>query len=105
MEIDRAELIINVNNLINQIAIATNLKRHTKEKIDCLKEALQIKETNKLLFLQKLQKFIIIINCWRNITIKSANEYFGKLKIKLNVIIINFFNKQCKFIKKFAQIF
>ena len=90
---DKAELTANVNELTDQVAAATDLRRYAEEEVSCLKEALRAKEADKLLFLQKLQEFTIMVDCWRSTMVKSADECFGRLKIELNATMVGSFQQ------------
>ena len=84
METDKAKLTVEVNELSDQAAAATKLKQHAEEEADRLREALQARETDKLLLLQKIQELTVVMECWRSTMVKSADDCLSKLKFELN---------------------
>ena len=84
MEADKAKLAVEVNELNDQAVAATKLKRRAEEEADQLKEALQARETNKLVLLQKMQELTAVVDCWSSTMAKSTDEYLSRLKFELH---------------------
>ena len=84
LEADKAELMAEVSELSDQAAAAIELRQHAEEEVSRLREALQARETDKLMLLQKVQELTVVVDCWRSTMVTSADDCLNRLKLELN---------------------
>lgn len=80
-----------VSQLNDQATTAIELRQHAEKEVGRLREALQAKETGKLMLLPKVQELTAVVDCWRSTMITSADDCLNRLKLELHAVMTGSF--------------
>ena len=81
-------MIAELNNCRNQAAQATELAQRAEGELYQMRIVIQAADNEKQILQQEVQNLLLLVNYFKDTTVKSMDEFLDRLKLNLNNALV-----------------